>query len=114
MPRALFEVGVAASDSFIFLSGGTSGTVSSSNVYSAALPAPPGTPVATGLITNGGYQFTVSTAPNTGFGIQASTSLLSWTNIGWGFTDTNGLLSFRDTNAANFPNRFYRAYWPLP
>jgi hypothetical protein len=40
--------------------------------------------------------------------------LINWTNIGWGFTDTNGTLLFRDTNAASFPNRFYRAYWPLP
>jgi hypothetical protein len=28
--------------------------------------------------------------------------------------DTNGALLFQDTNAASFPNRFYRAYWPLP
>ena len=31
-----------------------------------------------------------------------------------GFTGTNGLLLFQDTNAASFPDRFYRAYWPLP
>ena len=27
---------------------------------------------------------------------------------------TNGTLLLTDTNAAHFPRRFYRAYWPLP
>jgi hypothetical protein len=47
-------------------------------------------------------------------GLLASTNLTSWTNLGWGFTGTNGTLLFTDTNAASFPHRFYRAYWPLP
>jgi hypothetical protein len=28
--------------------------------------------------------------------------------------DTNGALLFQDPNAASFPNRCYRACWPLP
>jgi len=55
-----------------------------------------------------------STQTNTGFGLLASPDLINWTNIGWGFTGTNGVLMLQDTNAASFPNRFYRAYWPLP
>jgi hypothetical protein len=80
-----------------------------------ALPAPP---VVQTLVahsfTNGNFQVQLASSTNTGFGLLASTNLTAWTNLGWGFTGTNGLLSFQDTNAASFPNRFYRAYWPLP
>ena len=51
---------------------------------------------------------------NTGFGILASADFTNWTNIGYGFTGTNGQLIFQDTNFQSFPARFYRAYWPLP
>jgi hypothetical protein len=86
-----------------------------SAVYSMALPAPPTAPqFVSRSFTNGNFQFQLASSTNTGFGLLASTNLTSWTNIGWGFTGTNGLLSFQDTNAASFPKRFYRAYWPLP
>ena len=79
----------------------------------------PPTPVAPVLApknigTNGSFQLKLASDTNTGFGFLASTNLTDWTRIGWGFTGTNGLLSFRDTNAASFPRRFYRAFWPLP
>jgi hypothetical protein len=82
------------------------------------MPLPP-MPVAPTLApqsfgTNGVFQFRLTSSTNVGFGIQASTNLADWTRIGWGFTDTNGWLSFADTNAASFPHRFYRATWPLP
>jgi hypothetical protein len=79
-------------------------------------PTPPATPllISQGFGTNGNFQFKLSSTTNTGFGIQASTNLASWISIGSGYTDTNGLLFFQDTNAAGFPSRFYRAYWPLP
>ena len=60
------------------------------------------------------FQLQLSSTTNTGFGFSASTNLAGWTNIGSGFTDTNGSLVLQDTNAPNFPHRFYRAYWPLP
>ena len=77
---------------------------------------PPAAPVLTaqGFGTNKFFQFKLSATTNTGFGIQASTNLASWTSIGSGTTDTNGWLFFQDTNATGFPIRFYRAYWPLP
>ena len=80
------------------------------------LPAPPATPVlsAQDFGTNGYFNINLASTPNTGFGIQASTDLSNWTSIGAGFTDTNGLLLFQDTNSPGFPARFYRAYWPLP
>lgn len=69
---------------------------------------------AQGFGTNGNFQLTLSSTTNTGFGIQASTNLADWTSIGSGVTDTNGFLSFEDTNAIGFSSRFYRAYWRLP
>jgi hypothetical protein len=80
------------------------------------VPPPPAPLVLSpqGFATNRNFQFKLSSTTNTGFGIQASTNLADWTGIGSGFTDMSGLLFFQDTNAAGFPSRFYRAYWPLP
>jgi hypothetical protein len=117
LPQPLSEHAVAASDSYIFLSGGiNSGSVPQPGVYSLPLPSPPAVPTLTlqGSVSNRSYQLRLTSSTNTGFGIRASTNLTSWTNVGWGFTDTNGTWVFQDTNAALFPRRFYRAYWPLP
>jgi hypothetical protein len=116
LPTALYLHAVATSSSYIFVSGGENSTqTGSSAVYSMALPAPPAAPqFFSRSFTNGNFQLQLASTTNTGFGLLASTNLTAWTNIGWGFTGTNGLLSFQDTNAASFPNRFYRAYWPLP
>ncbi len=80
------------------------------------VPEPPTSLVLTSLgFTNQNFQLElISTSTNTGFGILASTNLASWTNIGSGYTGTNGVLMFQDTNAAGLDERFYRAYWPLP
>jgi len=66
------------------------------------------------LGANGAFQLLLASTPNTAFGIRASSNLVNWTNVGSGFTDTNGMLFFQDTNAPAFSTRFYRAYWPLP
>jgi len=83
------------------------------------VPPPPVTPaipvlISQGFDVDGNFQFTLSSTTNTGFEIEASTDLVSWTGIGSGTTDVSGLLFFADTNAAGFPTRFYRAHWPLP
>jgi len=115
LPAALYAQGTAVNGSYIFVSGGIGNGGASSSVYSLALPPAPAKPVLTqlGMGTNG-FQIELASTTNTGFGFLASTDLISWTNIGNGFTDTNGSLLFQDTNAAGYPNRFYRAYWPLP
>ncbi len=79
-------------------------------------PVAPVTPVLTaeGFETGSNFQFTLTSATNTGFGIQVSTNLMDWTSLGSGTTDVSGILIYVDTNAAGFPGRFYRAYWPLP
>ena len=81
-----------------------------------ALPAPPGPQTLTkSNLVNGALNLRLtSTQTNTGFGLLASPDFVNWTNIGWGFTGTNGTLIFSDTNAVSFSRRFYRAYWPLP
>jgi len=85
------------------------------NVVSAPVVTP-AAPLLTaqGFGADGSFQFQLSSATNTGFGIEASTDLATWTSIGSGTTDVSGWLFFEDTNAAGFPFRFYRAYWPLP
>ena len=76
---------------------------------------PPATPVLTSLgFTNGNYKLKLASTTNTTFGIQGSTNLLNWINLGSGTTDTNGVFFFQDTNTANVRFRFYRAYWPYP
>ena len=115
LPYTLYYHAVAASGSYIFFTGGASDVQNYGDVYSMALPAPPVVPaVAAGSFTNGNFQLQLASSTNTGFGLLASTNLTAWTNIGYGFTGTNGLLLFEDTNATSFRNRFYRAYWPLP
>ena len=64
--------------------------------------------------TNRLFQFKVSSATNVNFAIQASTNLITWTSIASGYTDTNGLLIFQDSNTASFTKRFYRAAWTSP
>jgi hypothetical protein len=41
------------------------------------------------------------------FDIQASEDLFHWLDLGTVTADTNGLMQFDDTNAANYPARFY-------
>jgi N-acetylneuraminic acid mutarotase len=116
LPVPLYLFGVANNNSYIFLTGGQNNNGDNvSAVYSMALPVPPSAPqFVSRNFTNGNFQVQLASSTNTGFGLLASPDLINWTNLGWGFTDTNGLLSFQDTNAASFPQRFYRAYWPLP
>ncbi len=46
-------------------------------------------------------------SPGESFDIQASSDLLNWLDLGSVLADTNGLMQFDDTNAPNFPARFY-------
>ena len=46
-------------------------------------------------------------SPGESFDIQASADLLNWLDLGTSQADTNGLMQFNDTNAPNYPARFY-------
>jgi hypothetical protein len=115
LPQPLYSHGSAVTASYIFVSGGQSLVEVESAVYSMPLPPPPAAPtLVSRSFTNGNFLLKLASTTNTGFGLLASTNLTDWTRIAAGFTDTNGSLLFQDTNAAHFPRRFYRAYWPLP
>ena len=57
--------------------------------------------------TNGTVLIETQGSPGESFDIQASSDLLNWLDLGTILADTNGLLQFDDTNAPNFPARFY-------
>ncbi len=44
--------------------------------------------------------------------VQATVDFLDWLDLGFSIADPNGLLHFQDTNATNFPFRFYRTVSP--
>jgi len=46
-------------------------------------------------------------SPGESFDIEASVDLLNWLDLGSVLADTNGLMQFDDTNATNYPARFY-------
>jgi len=56
---------------------------------------------------NGSVLLEAQGSPGESFDIQASADLLNWLNLGSVIADTNGLMQFADTNAANLPARFY-------
>jgi hypothetical protein len=57
--------------------------------------------------SNGGFQLRFAVAPGGNYVLQASTNLLDWTSISSNTTSTN-LLNLFDSNASNFPSRYYR------
>lgn len=77
-------------------------------VFIPAIAATLGSPAFT---TNNQFQFTVTGTPGTNYVVQASTNLSA--NTDWVSLFTNASpFPFADTNAGNFPRRFYRAYSP--
>jgi len=62
---------------------------------------------APGAFSNGVFQLQLSATPNQNYVLQSSTNLMQWISIS---TSTPSATPFylTDTNAANFPNRFYR------
>jgi hypothetical protein len=57
--------------------------------------------------TNGTVLIETQGSPGESFDIQASSDLLNWLDLGSVLADTNGIMQFDDTNAPNFPARFY-------
>jgi len=57
--------------------------------------------------SNGGFQLRFAVAPGGNYVLQASTNLLDWTSVSSNTTSTN-LLNLFDSNATNFPSRYYR------
>jgi hypothetical protein len=89
----------------------------SGNVYVTGYETLPGggtgivtikySPVSIQRQTNGTVLIETQGSPGESFDIQASSDLLNWLDLGRFLADTNGLMQFDDTNAPNFPARFY-------
>ena len=61
---------------------------------------------------DGPFRFTLSSDANRTYQIQATTDFTQWETL-FTLVNTNGLLEWRDTNAASFSYRFYRV-WSQP
>jgi hypothetical protein len=57
--------------------------------------------------SNGAMLLQAQGSPGESFDIQASADLQSWLDLGSVMADTNGLMQYDDTNAPNYPARFY-------
>jgi len=89
----------------------------SGNVYVTGYETLPGggtgivtikySPISIQRQTNGTVLIEAQGSPGESFDIQASSDLLNWLDLGTILADTNGLMQFDDTNAPNFPARFY-------
>jgi hypothetical protein len=64
-----------------------------------------------GFGADGSFALQLTSTPMFSFGIDASTDLVNWTNIGSGVTGADGVFIFQDTNAV-YSARMYRAHWP--
>jgi hypothetical protein len=89
--------------------GRTLGFLDSGIYLSLPLPSQPTAISAT--ISNGVPKFTLKGQPGYTFVVQASTDLISWSNIAT-VVNTNGTVPFVDPASASFGARFYRAILP--
>ena len=63
-------------------------------------------------IQDGNPAITLSGSTNQTYVLQASVDMHNWTSISTNLTDANGLFTFVDTDAKNYPSRFYRGVAP--
>ena len=61
-----------------------------------------------GAASAGQFNLTLSGLTGQAYNVEASPDLVNWTVIGTVTLDATGSLNFTDTNAASFPQRFYR------
>ncbi len=69
-----------------------------------------------GLVNNEDGSMTISFSgiPNFTYHVQATTNLVLpfWTNISTNVAGTDGLWQFTDSDATNYPARYYRSEYP--
>ncbi|MGA2243210.1 MAG: hypothetical protein ABSH11_14390, partial [Verrucomicrobiota bacterium] len=61
---------------------------------------------------DGNPTVTLSGSPDQTYVLQASFDMHNWTAISTNLTDANGLFTFVDSDAKNYPSRFYRGVAP--
>ena len=59
-----------------------------------------------------GPAITLSGAPDQIYVLQASFDMHSWTSLSTNLTDANGLFTYVDSDAKDYPNRYYRGVAP--
>ncbi|MGD0206729.1 MAG: hypothetical protein ABSC89_03880 [Verrucomicrobiota bacterium] len=64
------------------------------------------------VATPEGPAITLSGSPDQNYVIEASFDMHNWTAISTNKTDSNGLFMFVDSDATNYPSRFYRGFAP--
>ncbi len=89
----------------------------SGNVYVAGYDTGPGggtemvvikySPVTLQVLSNGTVQLQAQGSSGELFDVQATSDLQNWQDLGKSAADTNGLFQFDDTNAPQYPARFY-------
>jgi len=78
------------------------------------LPAnvPNASTVSIAMQPDGSPSVTLSGSTNQLYVLQASFDMHNWTSLNTNLTDANGLFTFIDTDATNYPNRYYRGVAP--
>jgi hypothetical protein len=64
------------------------------------------------VATPNGPDITLSGSPDQNYVIQASFDMHNWTDIITNATDSTGIFTFVDSDATNYPSRFYRGVAP--
>ena len=95
-------------------SGNFNGSTNGLN-QSITNPAPVSTPCKISLTpspSDGCVKASVTGTPGQTYVLQGSTDMINWTAISTNVADANGLLTFIDSDAKNYPSRFYRGVAP--
>jgi hypothetical protein len=78
-------------------------------------PLPPNIPNASTVsiaLQDGNPAITLSGSTNQIYVLQASFDMNNWTSISTNLTDSGGIFTFVDSDAKNYPNRYYRGVAP--
>ena len=76
------------------------------------LNIPDASTVSIAVQPDGNPAVTLSGSPDQTYVLQASSDMHDWTSVSTNLTDANGLFTFVDTDARNYPSRFYRGVAP--
>jgi hypothetical protein len=78
------------------------------------LPAnvPNASTVSIALQPDGSPAITLSGSPDQQYVLQASFDMHNWTSLSTNWTDANGLFTYVDSDATNYPSRYYRGVAP--
>lgn len=102
-------------DSFTYtISDGRGGTATATVQVSIQSPEELSgtTVIATSNLPDGNRRVLFVGIPGLSYSVEASTNLVDWVHVGTGTAGNNGVFSFDDLTATNYPTRFYRTVYP--